>query len=193
MPKHLDLADPRYNEAGGPTSCAGTRPGMTDEHETNITSAVRDFILLTAWRLGTRSSRNTPPAPGSLNAVDLKVLDTFIEVKSRIGTTGGGTPDPRHVAQLDGYLDQAQAAGEGIQMGVLTDGKYWLLRGPGADKDHVVTAPPHAFTLSDAAGWFDLYEWLRDRALALPVSRPLNRDSIKTNFGATKPGLPARY
>ena len=47
-------------------------------------------------------------------------------------------------------------------MGILTDGKYWLLRWPGAGP--VTTAPPYAFTLEHPDRWIALYEWLRDHA-----------------------------
>ena len=97
MQKHLDLDDPRYAAAAAQV-LRRHEAGMTDEHETNITSAVRDFIIITGLATSDEIVEEYPPAPGSLNAVDLKVRNTFIEVKSRIGTTGGGAPDPRHVA-----------------------------------------------------------------------------------------------
>ena len=186
MPKHLDVNDPRFSEAAAQV-LRRHEAGMTDEHETNITSAVRDFIIITGLATSDDIVEEYTPAPGSLNAVDLKVLNTFIEVKSRIGTTGGGAPDPRHVAQLDGYLDESQDAGGSIGMGVLTDGKHWLLRKPGADKDHIAITAPHAFTLENAAGWLNLHDWLRDQALKVPDTRLLNRESIERNFGPQNP------
>ena len=53
-------------------------------------------------------------------------------------------------------------ASKGVRIGVLTDGKYWVLRWPNAAK--VNTSPPYAFTLTDADRWYALYEWLRDNA-----------------------------
>ena len=67
-----------------------------------------------------------PPSQGSRRAVDLTVLDTFIEVKRRLGNVGGFNPNPEYVRQLDDYLAESQRAGKGVRMGVLTDGKYWL-------------------------------------------------------------------
>ena len=39
-------------------------------------------------------------------------------------------------------------------MGILTDGKYWLLRWPNAGQPK--TVPPYAFTLEDPDRWFIL-------------------------------------
>ena len=44
---------------------------------------------------------------GSRRAVDLAVLDTFIEFKRRVGTAGGFNPNPEYVGQLDDYLEQS--------------------------------------------------------------------------------------
>ena len=91
----------------------------------------------------------------------LAALDTFIEVKRRIGN--GIVPDGAHVGQLDGYLEAAMEASKGVRIGILTDGKYWILRWPNAVM--INTSPPYAFTLTDADRWYGLYEWLRDNAL----------------------------
>ena len=72
-----------------------------------------------------------PPSGASRRAVDLTALDTFIEFKRRIGTASGGEPDPENVKQLDDYLAQSADQGK-IRMGILTDGKHWLLRWPGS-------------------------------------------------------------
>ena len=79
--------------------------------------------------------------------MDLTALDTFIEFKRRIGTTGGFNPDPRNVDQLDDYLAQSRKQNR-VRMGILTDGKYWLLRWPGAGPPKTVL--PYAFTLDEA-------------------------------------------
>ena len=184
MPVHLDYKDPCYPEAAAEI-LRRHAAGMTDEHETNITSAVRDFLLLTGLARKGEIVEEQSPAPGSRSAVDLTALDTFIEIKSRIGTTGGFNPDPRHVAQLDNYLAQSEQAGQRSRMGILTDGKYWLLRWPGAGP--VRTAPPYGFTLDNEACWSLLYEWLRDRALFSRADIFLDRASIEEHFG---PGSP---
>ena len=135
MPIHIDETDPRYPEAAAHI----LYQRQASIHETNITSAVRSFLTLTKLARDDEIVEEQSPARGSHSAVDLTALDTFIEVKRRIGTAGGGfNPNPDHVEQLDDYLAQSQAAGKGVRMGILTDGKYWLLRWPGAGpvQDH---------------------------------------------------------
>ena len=105
-----------------------------------------------------------PPADASRRAVDLTALDTFIEFKRRIGTASGGAPNPQYVEQLDDYL--TQSAGQGrVRMGVLTDGKRWLLRWPNAGP--VKMALPYALTPGGAG----------------PLDRPLR---VAAGFG---PGI----
>ena len=61
-------------------------------------------------------------------------MDLFrlsLEFKRRIGTAGGFNPNAEHVQQLDGYLEQSEEQGR-RRMGILTDGKRWLLRWPNA-------------------------------------------------------------
>ena len=72
-------------------------------------------------------------------------------------------------------------------MGILTDGKYWLLRWPGAGT--VKTAPPFGFTLDERnGGGVRLYEWLRDRALVSSENIPLgDRESVEKHFGLGNP------
>ena len=125
-----------------------------------------------------------PPSDASRRAVDLTALDTFIEFKRRIGTTPGGEPDPENVRQLDEYL--AQSAGQGrVRMGVLTDGRRWLLRWPGAGE--VKLTRPYAFTLGDPEGWLPLYEWLRDFALVSLEDVSPDREGIAGHFGPDSP------
>ena len=154
------------------------------EAEANITSAVRHFLTSTGLVGHGEIVEEDPPAQGSRRAVDLTALDTFIEFKRRIGTAPGGEPDPENVRQLDDYLAQS-AAGDRVRMGILTDGKRWLLRWPGAGG--VQLAAPYAFTLQDPDRWYALYEWLRDSALvSLEGVRP-DRESIAEHFGPASP------
>ena len=129
MATHLDVNDAAYREA----AAAILRRHDNFEAEANITSAVRDFLILTGLADGDEIVEENPPSDGSRRAVDLTALDTFIEFKRRVGTAGGGfNPDPAHVAQLDDYLELSKADGKGVRTGILTDGRYWLLRWPGA-------------------------------------------------------------
>ena len=129
MATHLDVNDAAYREA----AAAILRRHDNFEAEANITTAVRDFLILTGLADGDEIVEENPPSDGSRRAVDLTALDTFIEFKRRVGTAGGGfNPDPAHVAQLDDYLELSKADGKGVRTGILTDGRHWLLRWPGA-------------------------------------------------------------
>ena len=183
MATHLDVNDAAYREA----AAAILRRHDNFEAEANITSAVRDFLILTGLADGDEIVEENPPSDASRRAVDLTALDTFIEFKRRVGTAGGGfNPDPAHVAQLDDYLELSKADGKGVRTGILTDGRYWLLRWPGAGP--IRTAPPYGFALESAGQWYLLYEWLRDRALLSLDSIPADRDNVEQYLG---PGSPA--
>ena len=178
--QHLDLNDAKF-----PLLAANILDRhQANEAEANITSAVRDFLTGTGLARSEEIVEENPPSDTSRRAVDLTALDTFIEVKRRIGTVGGFNPNPDYVAQLDDYLAQSQQQGR-VRMGVLTDGKYWLLRWP--DAGPVNTAPPYGFTLDSADGWLPLYEWLRDNALEALENIPSDRDSIAQFFGPNSP------
>ena len=154
------VGEPAYEELAGEI----LRRYENAEAEANITSAVRDFLIGAGLARADQIVEENPPAQASRRAVDLTALDTFIEVKRRIGARAGFSPDARYVEQLDDYLDQSERAGKRSRMGILTDGKYWLLRWPGAGT--VKTAPPFGFTLdAQDGGGVRLHEWLRDRAL----------------------------
>ena len=105
-------------------------------------------------------------------------------LKRRIGTAGGFNPNPEYVQQLDDYLEQSEKQGR-LRMGILTDGRRWLLRWPNAGS--VRTALPYAFTLEDADRWITLFEWLRDHALAAEGDKQPSRSAIGQHFGPTTP------
>ena len=180
MPLHIDYNDPRYADSAAEILW---RHDNT-EREANITSAVRDFLIVTGLAKPSEIVEENPPAEGSRRAVDLTALDTFIESKTRIGTTGGLDPNPEYVQQLDDYLAQSEKQGR-VRMGILTDGKYWLLRWPNAGP--VKVAPPYAFTLDDSDRWITLYEWLRDNALSAEENTQPSRDTIAERFGPNSP------
>ncbi len=179
-PGHLDLNDPQYRVAAAEI----LRRHDNFAAEANITSAVRDFLLQTNLVKSEEMVEENPPSDGSRQAVDLTALDAFIELKRRIGATGGLNPNPDYVQQLDDYLTQSQREGR-VRMGILTDGKHWLLRWPGAGP--VNTAPPYAFTLDSADQWFLLYQWLRDNALEARENIPSDRDNVAEHFGPNSP------
>ena len=90
------------------------------------------FSSSPGWPKVTRSSRKLHLPKGPDSAVDLSALNTFIEFKRRIGSARGFDPNPEYVEQLDDYLAQSEATGTSVRMGILTDGKHWLLRWPNA-------------------------------------------------------------
>ena len=181
MPVAIDYKDPRYAQSAGEM----LRRHRSFESEANITSAVRDFLILTGLAKSDEITEENPPSDSSRRAVDLTALDTFIEVKRRVGTAHGFDPNQEYVRQLDDYLAQSQQAGKGVRMGVLADGRHWLLRWPNAGQ--VTTVAPYAFVLDSPERWFLLYEWLRDEALvSLDEIRP-DREAIATHFGPDSP------
>ena len=180
MQEHLDYNDPKYREAAE----AILQRHDKNEAEANITSAIRDFLVITGLAKANEIVEENAPALGSHRAVDLTALDTFVEVKRRIGTTTGFNPNPEYVQQLDQYLADSGKQGR-VRMGVLTDGKYWLLRWPNAGD--VKTAPPYGFDLSHPDRWLPLFEWLRDRALSAMENRHPTRESIAERFGPQSP------
>ena len=180
LPVHIYPNDPEIAEAASEI----LRRHDAGELEANITTAVRDFLVRTRLVNSNEIREEDAPALGSRSAVDLTALDTFVEVKRRIGTAAGFQPDPENVRQLDDYLEQSQKQGR-VRMGILTDGKYWLLRWPGAGP--VTTAPPYAFTLEHPDRWIALYEWLRSHALSAEENKPPSRDTIVKDFGPNSP------
>ena len=180
MAGQIDYNDPRYAQAAAEI----LRRHDNGEPEANITSAVRDFLIVTGLVMPDEIVEENPPAQGSRRAVDLAALDTFIEFKRRIGTAGGFNPNPEYVQQLDDYLEQSEEQAR-LRMGILTDGRRWLLRWPNAGP--VKTALPYAFILEDADRWITLFEWLRDHALSAEVDKQPSRSAIEQHFGPTAP------
>ena len=178
---HIDIADPKYRDAVSQVLLRHDN----FQPEANITSAVRDFLILTGLARSEEIVEENPPSDASRRAVDLTALDTFIEFKRRVGTTTGGEPDPENVRQLDDYLARSAEQGR-VRMGILTDGKRWLLRWPGAGE--VRLTRPYAFTLDYPDGWFPLYEWLLDTALVSLEDVSPDREGIAEHFG---PGSPS--
>lgn len=70
-------------------------------------------------------------------------------------------------------------------MGILTDGKHWLLRWAGAGA--INNSYPYSFKLESSQHWMPLYEWLRDKAIVSHVSLEPNQDKIEDYFGLNSP------
>lgn len=92
--------------------------------------------------------------------IDLQTSNLIVETKRRIGTRAGFVPDPANVAQLDRYMRESIEAGHPRRLGILTDGRYWLLRVHG--RPQVRTNPPYGFELNRVSDGLRLFEWLRD-------------------------------
>ena len=180
MATQIDPNDPNCADAAAEI----LRRHNRGEPEANITTAVRNFLTVTGLVRHEEIVEENPPAEGSRRAVDLAALDTFVEFKRRIGTARGFNPDPDNVRQLDDYLAQSQEQGR-VRMGILTDGRQWLLRWPNAGAIKVVQ--PYGFTLEDPDRWVTLYEWLRDHALSAERNVPPSRETIEERFGPNSP------
>ena len=152
--------------------------------EANITSAVRDFLVVTGLAKADEIVEENPPSEGSRRAVDLTALDTFIEFKRRIGN--GINPNPEYVTQLDEYLKESTAARNGVRMGILTDGKHWVLRWSNAPKN-VNTSKPYGFVFPESDDGLLLFEWLRDHALVARENIEPTATEIENQFGANSP------
>ena len=180
MEAYLEYTHPTYREAAADILHRYSNP----QAEANTTSAIRDFLIKTKLARQDEIHEEKSPALGSRHAVDLTALDTFIEVKGRIGNAAGFVPDPRYVEQIDGYLAESGRQGR-VRMGILTDGKHWLLRWPNAGP--VKTAPPYGFTLDNPERGYLLFEWLRDRALSAMEDRRPDRETIAERFSVKSP------
>ena len=183
-PGHIDYADPKYRAAAAEI----LRRQTNFETEANITSAVRNFLTTTGLVKDADMVAENPPADASRQAVDLTALDTFIEFKRRIGgataAADAGEPNPEYVAQLDDYLTQSEKRGR-VRMGILTDGRHWLLRWPGAGP--VRLTRPYSFTLKDADKWYLLFEWLRDYAIVPLENLAPDQEGVAAHFGLNNP------
>ena len=104
MAGQIDYNDPQYAQSAAEI----LRRHENGEPEANITSAVRDFLIVMGLVMPDEIVEENPPEQGSRRAVDLAALDTFIEFKRRIGTAGGFNPNPEYVQQLDDYLEQSR-------------------------------------------------------------------------------------
>ena len=180
MPVHIDYNDPQYAESAAEILRRHDNAGP----EANITSAVRDFLIATGLAGPSEIVEENPPAQGSRRAVDLTALDTFIEFKRRIGSTGDSTPTLSTSNSSTTTFRSPKKQGR-LRMGILTDGRHWLLRWPNAGP--VKVTPPYAFTLEDPDHWITLYEWLRDHALSAEENTQPSRATIAERFGPNSP------
>ncbi len=128
--------------------------------ENDIRAAFRDFLVRTG--IATSESEidtESRPAPDSRNRVDLCLRNTYVEFKRSI--ISGGAIDPDAIAQLDRYLLENARAGNGIQNGILTDGKHFLKRTVG-DRQRPVDPATERRVYDKPEQGIRLYEYLYD-------------------------------
>ncbi len=112
--------------------------------------------------------------------MDLRTRDVIIEFKRSIGN--GIDPHAEYVKQLDDYLIAAASGGQTQRFGILTDGKYWILRWPGMGA--VSTSAPNAFTLANEELGTRLYDWLSDQSQALEARGvPPTEEEVRSRLG----------
>ena len=172
---HLDLSDPQLGEAGAEILARYNR----DEHEHNTGVAIRDFI--TATGLAQPGEIQMEAASGNKGRVDLSIDShrLYIEVKTRVGTASGGAePNPENLGQIDGYL---ASSADPATIGVLTDGKYWLIRTCG-DEPGTVRGPPFRHTFDTPEEWLALFEWLRDEVFAQREKTSATPEAVGKGF-----------
>ena len=122
--------------------------------------AFRDFIVQTGIASDeSEISTETRPASDSRMKVDLYLGNTYVEFKRDL--IKAGAIDPEYISQLDGYIVENAQAGNGIQNGILTDGKNYLKRSVGDDKRALVLGNMHEVFDSEQQG-NRLYEYLFD-------------------------------
>ncbi len=138
---------------------------LLDQHnegasESDIRIAFRDFLIQSDIALDESEIRTeTRPAADSRNKVDLYIRNTYVEFKRNIIT--GGVIDPGHIEQLDNYILENAQAGNGIQNGILTDGKNYLKRSVGDHLLPIVVESGHT-VFSSAKQGDRLHEYLSD-------------------------------
>ena len=134
--------------------------------EADVRSAARDFIIQSGLVAAGEVNQEESPTHAAAGRVDLAARDVFFEFKRNL--YGGAQIAPEYVKQLDDYLTDALTAGRGIRVGVLTDGKRWLLRRVGDGR--VDAFSPPVWTLESADAGLRLYEWLRDNVFDAQAS-----------------------
>ena len=131
---------------------------MIDRHaegasEADVRAAIGAFLTFTG--LATESDLQR-----ERDRIDLQSSHMIIETKRRIGTQPGFVPSPANVEQLDRYMRSSIATGHPRRLGILSDGRYWLLRVHG--RPEVNTHTPYGFELRTVSDGIRLFEWLRD-------------------------------
>lgn len=131
-------------------------------YEADIRAAIGSFLVFTGLATEEDLRREN-------NRIDLQSAQLIIEAKRRIGTKQGFYPIRDYVRQLDDYMQKSIERGDPRRLGILTDGRYWLLRLQNVEE--VRTRPPYGFELRANKDGMLLYEWLRDELSILEQDR----------------------
>ena len=154
-----NTTEPEGADVYAPLAAEILRRHNQGDTEADIRSAVRDFIIQSGLVAAGEVTQEESPTQAATGRVDLVARDAFFEFKRNLYS--GAQIAPEHIRQLDDYLTDALTAGRGIRVGVLTDGRRWLLRRVGDGQVDAVSPP--MWTLEAAAAGLRLYEWLHDR------------------------------
>ena len=150
------------------------------DSEADVRSAVRDFIIQSGLVAASEVTQEESPTEAAAGRVDLVARDAFFEFKRNLYS--GAQIAPEYIRQLDDYLTDALTAGRGIRVGVLTDGKRWLLRRIGDGQVDAVSPP--MWTLEAAEAGLRLYEWLHDRVFEERAGNVApTQDNLVREFG----------
>ncbi len=154
-----ETAEPEGVDVYAPLAAEILRRHNQGDSEADIRSAVRDFIIQSGLVTASEVTQEESPTEAASGRVDLVARDAFFEFKRNLYS--GAHIAPEYITQLDDYLTDALTAGRGIRVGVLTDGRRWLLRRTGDGQVDAVSPP--MWTLEAAAAGLRLREWLHDR------------------------------
>jgi len=154
-----NTTEPEGVDVYAPLAAEILRRHNQGDSEADIRSAVRDFIIQSGLVTASEVTQEESPTEAASGRVDLVARDAFFEFKRNLYS--GAQIAPEHVRQLDDYLTDALTAGRGIRVGVLTDGRRWLLRRVGDGQVDAASSP--MWTLEAAAAGLRLREWLHDR------------------------------
>ncbi len=150
------------------------------DSEADIRSAVRDFIIQSGLVTASEVTQEESPTQAAAGRVDLVARDAFFEFKRNLYS--GAQIAPEYITQLDDYLTDALTAGRGIRVGVLTDGRRWLLRRTGDGQVDAISPP--MWTLEAADAGLRLYEWLHDRVFEERAGNVApTQDNLVREFG----------
>ncbi len=150
------------------------------DSEADIRSAVRDFIIQSGLVTASEVTQEESPTQAAAGRVDLVARDAFFEFKRNLYS--GAQIASEYITQLDDYLTDALTGGRGIRVGVLTDGRRWLLRRTGDGQVDAVSPP--VWTLEAADAGLRLYEWLHDRVFEERAGNVApTQDNLVREFG----------